>query len=182
MDKVLVTYASRIGATTEVAHVVGEQLSRAGLDVDVRPVQQARDARLYSAVIIGSSIYFRHWDKDAVRYLRAQAPDLAERPVWLFQTGAHRDDAQQEQFVPPSMIRRLIADIGIENPVVVFDGDPDRARGRLAKWVTNSSISGDSRGFLHIRTWATDIAHELLEASSGGSAPLNRSVFDSAST
>lgn len=49
----------------------------------MRPATKALDARKYRAVIVGSAVYLRHWDKGAIHYLKDQAPDLAERPTWF---------------------------------------------------------------------------------------------------
>ena len=68
------TYATRMGSTAEIALVIGEVLTRAGMVVTVCPCHEARDAADYDAVIIGSAVYLRRWDDDAVDYLKRQAP------------------------------------------------------------------------------------------------------------
>ena len=85
MEKVLIAYSGQLPATLEVAEAVAQQLVKRGFAVDVRAVCAAQDAWKYDAVIVGSPVTSGHWDKDAIHYLRAQAPDLAERPTWLFQ-------------------------------------------------------------------------------------------------
>ena len=97
MKSVLVVYASRMGSTGEIASRVGERLTRRGYEVDVHSTATARDARLYDAVIVGSAVYLRRWDRTALRYLQAQAPDLAERPTWLFQSGPCGTGARTER-------------------------------------------------------------------------------------
>ena len=52
MTSVLVTYATRMGSTAEIALVIGEVLTRAGMVVTVCPCHEARDAADYDAVII----------------------------------------------------------------------------------------------------------------------------------
>ena len=74
MTLILVTYATRMGSTAEIALVIGEVLTRAGMVVTVCPCHEARDAADYDAVIIGSAVYLRRWDDDAVDYLKRQAP------------------------------------------------------------------------------------------------------------
>ena len=39
--------------------------------------------------------------------------------------------------------------------------DPSRATGKVARWVTNSDLAGDSRDWDQIRAWADDIADQL---------------------
>lgn len=81
MDRVLIAYAGWAG---EVALVVGEQLCRAGLSVDVRSCARAGAPEGYQAVVVGSSLREGHWATDAAGYLLRHAVALAERPLWLF--------------------------------------------------------------------------------------------------
>ena len=56
-DKVLVTYASKHGATAEIAEKIGGILREAGVDIDIMPVKQAKDPSAFGAVILGSAAY-----------------------------------------------------------------------------------------------------------------------------
>ena len=107
MKTVLVVYASRMGSTGEIAAAVGRQLAGRGYDVEVHAAATARDARLYDAVIVGSAVYMGRWDRTALRYLQAQAPDLAERPAWLFQS-----DCRAVPAPPPSRRRSRVRSPG----------------------------------------------------------------------
>jgi len=70
-EKVLVTYASKYGATAEIAEKIGEVLRQAGLQTDILPVKSIRDLTQYNAVILGSAVYIGQWRKDAVKFLKA---------------------------------------------------------------------------------------------------------------
>jgi menaquinone-dependent protoporphyrinogen oxidase len=163
MQKVLVVYASRMGSTREIAVNIGEQLARRGLDVDVRPTTDAQDARLYAAVIVGSSIYLHHWDRDALRYLEQQAPDLAERPTWLFQSGPCGPD---QVIAPQRAITKLCSEIGLEPPTT-FGGnlDPARAYTWLTRLVAKGDLVGDFRDWDQIQVWADEVADRILAIS-----------------
>jgi len=86
-DKVLVTYASKHGATAEIAEKIGGILKEAGIDIEIMPVKQAKDPSAYGAVVLGSAAYIGQWRKDAVKYLKVNAASLGQRPVWLFYSG-----------------------------------------------------------------------------------------------
>src|SRR5438309_1564010 len=88
---VLVAYAGLTASAEAIAWIVAQHLRDAGLAVDVRPCEQAADAWKYDAVVLGSAVHGHHWDRAAVEYLRAQAPDLAERPTWLYESGSTED-------------------------------------------------------------------------------------------
>jgi menaquinone-dependent protoporphyrinogen oxidase len=85
--KVLVAYATKYGATAEIAEKVGQVLREAGLQADVVPAEQAGEPAGYDAVVLGSAVYAGQWRKPAAAFLEAQQSALAERPVWLFSSG-----------------------------------------------------------------------------------------------
>jgi menaquinone-dependent protoporphyrinogen oxidase len=69
--QVLVTYASKYGATAEIAEKIGEVLRQEGVPADVLPVKQVDDLTPYTAVILGSAVYIGRWRKEAVKFLEA---------------------------------------------------------------------------------------------------------------
>jgi menaquinone-dependent protoporphyrinogen oxidase len=85
MDKqVLVAYATKYGATAEIAEKIGQVLRQAGLRADVLPVDRVKDLTPYDAVVVGSAVYTGQWRKTAVKFLQANETALARRQVWLF--------------------------------------------------------------------------------------------------
>ena len=86
-NNILVTYASKYGATAEIAQKIGEVLRQAGWQATVLPVNDARDLSLYSAVILGSAVYIGKWQKEAATFLQTNEKILANLPVWLFSSG-----------------------------------------------------------------------------------------------
>ena len=161
MKTVLVVYASRMGSTAEIASGVGDQLTRRGFDVEVQSATDARDARLYDSVIVGSPVYLGRWDREALRYLHAQAPDLAERPTWLFQSGPCGENAD-EQVMPPKKVSMYAHRINTPRPVT-FGGrlDPATATGFIARKMAAGPLAGDFRDFTRIRAFAAGIADQL---------------------
>ena len=113
MTRVLVAFAGRFGSTGELALTIGGELLQPGQHVDVYECDRAPDARHYDVVIIGSEVHHQHWLKEALGYLRHHAPDLAERPTYLFQivdTGSHATA------VTPSAVTRLAYEVGVAGP------------------------------------------------------------------
>ncbi len=86
-NKVLVAYATKYGATAEIAERIGQTLRTSGIEVDVAPADQAGDPAGYSAVVLGSAVYAGSWRKEAAAYLEANEAALAGRPTWLFSSG-----------------------------------------------------------------------------------------------
>lgn len=82
--KILVTYASRAGATTGVAEAIGQTLTDGGLDVDVRPMQEVHDLSPYSAVVAGSAIQGGAWLPEAMQFVQTNRVALNQKRCALF--------------------------------------------------------------------------------------------------
>jgi menaquinone-dependent protoporphyrinogen oxidase len=87
MTDVLVAFASRHGATGELAQTIGTELSHAGLSVDVRPMDEVDSLVPYSACVLGSAVYMGSWMPVARAFLERHQQLIAERPTWLFSSG-----------------------------------------------------------------------------------------------
>ena len=95
--KVLVTAATKHGATGEIAQVIGDALRQRGLDPTVLEPAQVDGVDGYDAVVLGSAVYAGHWLKPA-RELVARCGDApAARPVWLFSSGPVGDPPKPEE-------------------------------------------------------------------------------------
>jgi menaquinone-dependent protoporphyrinogen oxidase len=162
---VLVVFASRLESTAVIARVIGDQLTQRGLEVDVRPTTSALDAGRYSAVVVGSAVHLRHWDKDAIHYLQDQAPDLAERPTWLFQVGPFGLDSAEHTHTPHT-VTELCFDIGAHGPKT-FEGAMHH--NPTTRWLTRGAAESDevSRDWSDIRDWADGVADALQAVPAG---------------
>jgi menaquinone-dependent protoporphyrinogen oxidase len=162
MTRVLVAYASRTGSTAEIAEAIGAQLSEAGLEVDVVACAQAPEAGDYDAVIIGSALYLKRWEKAALRYLHTQATELSSRPIWLFQSGPCGADIDYTIDKTPGAVRRLAKQIGADSPKT-FGGRLEKATAvsRLGRWMATGALAGDFRDWETIRDWSTGISTRL---------------------
>ncbi|HEY3475195.1 MAG TPA: flavodoxin domain-containing protein [Anaerolineales bacterium] len=168
MDQnILVTYASKYGATKEIAEKIGEVLRQAGLRVDVLPVTGIRNLTSYKAVILGSAGYVGKWQKEAVRFLQANENILADRPVWLFSSGPTGEGDPVELVegvrLPPAL--QPVADRIQPRDIAVFHGyiNPDKIN-FIEKWSIKSLVKkpfGDFRDWDSITSWATSIAATL---------------------
>lgn len=162
MTSILVTYATRMGATGEIATIVGDELRAAGFTVHVASCDENPPAGSYDAVVVGSAVYVGQWDRRATSYLREHVAVLAGLPVWLFQSGPCGDGAEHELIAVPRRVRRLVSEIGAQPPIT-FGGrlDQEHATGRLTRWMATGSLAGDYRDFDAVRSWAREIAQAL---------------------
>jgi menaquinone-dependent protoporphyrinogen oxidase len=169
MDKqVLVAYATKYGATAEIAEKIGEVLRQAGLATDVLPVGRAGDVSAYKAVVLGSAVYIGQWRKEAVKFLKANETVLAGKLVWLFSSGptGEGDPVELTQgWRFPGKLQPIADRIGPRD-VAVFGGAVDAGKlNSIERWMLkNVKVpAGDFRDWEAITSWAATIAEELKE-------------------
>jgi menaquinone-dependent protoporphyrinogen oxidase len=97
MMRVLVTAATKYGATAEIAQTIAEVLGEHGHDPTVLPPEQVRGVDGYDAVVVGSAVYAGHWLKPAKELVDRLSATLAERPVWLFSSGPVGDPPKPQE-------------------------------------------------------------------------------------
>ena len=166
---ILVAYASKHGATKEIAEKIGEVLLQSGKQVDVLPVGAVKNLTSYQAVILGSAIYIGKWPKEAVRFLRANEKSLAERLVWLFSSGPTGMGDPLELVEGQRFPAPLLGIINRIHPrdIVVFHGFNNPAKLNIVeKWALRSIAKkplGDFRDWNAIAKWASGMAFAMKE-------------------
>ncbi|HEX4898277.1 MAG TPA: flavodoxin domain-containing protein [Candidatus Limnocylindrales bacterium] len=158
---VLVTVASRQGATKEIAERIGEVLSAAGLGATVEPVEAVGDVARYDAVVVGSVVRIGHWIEPARRFVRDHGAALATRPVWLFSSGPIGDPPKPAG--DPLEIGELMATLHARDHRV-FAGKLEKEGLGLAERAIVAAVraeEGDFRPWAEIDAWAAGIAAEL---------------------
>lgn len=166
--KVLVAYASKYGATKEIAEKIGQVLKDAGFAVDVLPADKVTDIGPYKAVVLGSAVYIGGWRKGAAKFLKANEKALAERPVWLFSSGPTGlgDPVELVKGWRFPKALQQFADHVKPQDIVLFQGAVDTKNlgffGKLAIKKVKAPL-GDFRDWEAINAWAAAIAAKLKE-------------------
>lgn len=163
---ILIAYASKHGATAEIAKKLGETLTQTGFQVALAEAKKVRDLSPYGAVILGSAVYYGQWRRAAARLLTKHERILAQKPTWLFSSGPAGEGDPVELLngwrFPPRL--QEVADRIRPRDITVFQGalDPDKLGG-FEKWVLNNVRSplGDFRDWEAITAWANLIAAEI---------------------
>jgi menaquinone-dependent protoporphyrinogen oxidase len=167
---VLVTYATKHGATAEIAEKIGEVIKAEGLPVDVVPVKQVKDLAPYSAVILGSAVYMGRWRKEAVKFLENNEQALAERDVWIFSSGPTDEGDPIELVEGWTLPEKLKPATGRIQPhdIAVFHGvlDLDTLNFIERTMLQKMDVPvGDFRDWEMISAWATAVADALKETT-----------------
>ncbi len=168
-NRVLVAYASKYGATAEIAEKIGEVLRQEGLGTEVLPADRVKDLKPYQAVVLGSAVYIGKWRKEAVKFLKANEKSLAERPVWLFSSGPAGEGDPVEIMngwhFPSS--EQPIADRIHPRDIALFHGEVDLDKLNFIEKGMIQNIKspvGDFRDWEAITAWAAAIAMDLKKS------------------
>jgi menaquinone-dependent protoporphyrinogen oxidase len=168
--RVLVTAASKHGATAEIATEIGRALAEQAVDVDVTPIEDTPGIGDYDAVVLGSAVYAGHWLKSATEFVEDNGAQLAARPVWLFSSGPIGEPPKPAED-PVDAADMVTASAAREHRV--FPGRLDKSRLGFAERAIVTALrapEGDYRDWDEIRAWAVGIAESLAApARSAGS-------------
>ena len=82
--KVLVTFATRSGTTSQVADTVADVLRKAGLTTEVLPVKDVRSVDGFDAVVLGTAIRIGKPMPELMQLVKKQRSRLSQLPVAAF--------------------------------------------------------------------------------------------------
>ncbi|MEZ0067213.1 menaquinone-dependent protoporphyrinogen oxidase [Streptacidiphilus sp. MAP12-20] len=161
--RILVAYASRSGATAEIAEWIADRLRTQDepCEVDVAEASDTLDPAGYDALVLGSALYEGRWLRAASRFARRHQHELANCWVWTFSSGPLDDSATEGEIVITKSAdrasRRLLA-----RDHAIFGGRlaPD-SRGWLAHTLVEGGHGGDFRNRDQIDAYADQIGGEL---------------------
>lgn len=163
---VLVAYATRHGATAEIAEKIGEVLAQNDLKADVVEISSVKDITAYGAIVVGSSIYFGDWHKEMVNFLNENEKLLITRDVWIFSSGptGHRDTYEiVAEWRFPLWFRPLLERIQPHDGAVFF-GKLDLEKLNFFERTIAKMLKepiGDFRDWEEIETWAQTICKQI---------------------
>ncbi|MHB1318166.1 MAG: flavodoxin domain-containing protein [Anaerolineae bacterium] len=160
--KVLVGYATRTGATGEVAEAVALALREQGVEVDVQLLRQVRSLDGYRAVVLGAPLYFGKLLGDARRFFARERAALTALPVAVFALGAATTKPEEQQGAQGSFdaeMARLPWLKPVSTSVFGSRWDPELLRFpfSLLKGALKSQPNSDARDWDAIRAWAESL-------------------------
>jgi menaquinone-dependent protoporphyrinogen oxidase len=156
---VLVAYATRSGATREVAQAVCESLHGHGVRAHLRPAGEVRDLDGYDAVVLGGALYVGRLHRAARRFLGRHEVALADRPLAVFALGPIPKHGEEDWLEARRHLDRELARHAVEPALVeVFGGriDPERLPFPLSLLPPE-----DARDWDAIGAWAESLPEAL---------------------
>jgi menaquinone-dependent protoporphyrinogen oxidase len=173
---VLVAYASRSGATAEIAARIADRIRRAGNETDCVSVTERPLVTAYDAFVVGSAVYLGQWEKEAIAFVDANRAALAANRTWFFSSGPlgteQRTDAGEDKIdsaVSQTRLQALSQAVDPRGHRVFFGAlDPDRlgVGPRLMRMLPAGRRlleEGDFRDWAAIEAWADEIADQLAD-------------------
>ena len=94
---ILVTAASKHGATDEVADAIAKRIEASGITVDRLAPADVTSVEGYDAVIVGSAVYILQWMPEAHDFMERFKDDLPVGQVWAFSVGMNGVPKHSEQ-------------------------------------------------------------------------------------
>jgi menaquinone-dependent protoporphyrinogen oxidase len=177
----LVVFASRHGATAEIAARVATRLVEAGASVDVRLVNEVETLDHYDAVVLGAPVYDQSWPPEANAFVAGNREALAARPLWLFSVGAFGDTKRligPLTHKEPKGLGEIRAELGARE-YRVFQGVIHKHQWPFWSRLFFHAFGGrfgDHRDWAEVEAWADAIARETTQlaadqrSSAGGSS------------
>ena len=159
--KVLVSAASKHGATAEIADRIGEILRGYELDVTVAEPSEGLSIEEYGAFVLGSAVYAGHWRQEAKELMERLAGRDPIPDVWLFSSGPLGDPLKPDE--APVDVAAIVEALSPRDHRV-FAGKIDKKNlgfGERAILIAVHAPDGDFRDWAAIESWAGGIAESL---------------------
>ena len=158
---ILVTAASKHGATDEVADAIAKRIEASGITVDRLAPADVTSVADYDAVIVGSATYILQWMPEALDFMERFKDQLPVGQVWAFSVGMNgvpKHSKQDGSRVGPLLThvkcRELRTFPGRYKPSLL--SLRERSVARLA-----GVVEGDFRDWEAIERWADEIVDAL---------------------
>ena len=159
---VLVSAATKHGATLEIAEAIAAGLARRGVSAQAKDAATVQALDDFDAVVIGSAVYAGRWLAPARELVDRHFPGDGARPVWLFSSGPVGEPDPKPEGDPVDVATVVAATAARDHRV--FAGRIDRTRLGFAERAIVRALrapEGDFRDWEAIDAFAAEIAASL---------------------
>lgn len=162
--KVLITVASKHGATAEIAKLLQRVIASGGHQPDLRQPDDVTDLSLYDAVILGSAVYAGNWRPAARKFAERHGQELLALPLWVFSSGPLGEKQDSAEDMGPVIEKRVTALEPIGHKV--FHGKLDLSQLKLTEKMIVRMVKapeGDYRDIHDVVAWGQSINDYLAD-------------------
>ncbi len=162
--KVLITVASKYGATAEIGKIIERVIATAGHEPHLRQPDDVTDLSAYDAVVLGSAVYAGNWRPTARKFADRYAQELLALPLWTFSSGPLGTEKESDTDMGTIITKRVDALMPIEHKV--FRGKLDPEQLKLSEKMIVRMVKapeGDYRDQNDIVAWAQSINDFLAD-------------------
>lgn len=162
MATILVAYASKGGATAEIADWIGDALRRAGMTVEVRPAETVPSLEGFDAVVVGGPLYMGKVLKPVPAFLSRHRSALATKPVALFIAGGSLGKGDPKADQTAQTVAENAADGVPIAAIGLFGGRwSSRSVPLIGRFLRNAMKEEDTRDRAAIEAWADALPTRL---------------------
>jgi menaquinone-dependent protoporphyrinogen oxidase len=160
---VLVAYASKHASTAEIAQRIAAAIRAAGCDAQAIPAAEVHDVSGYRAVVLGSAVYAKRWQRDARSFARRHATALEAMPVWLFSSGPFGSVDEHPTAPTPPTATKLVEQLGAREHVMFGGRVPTAPSNFIERTMLKNTPRErrDARDWVAIEAWGRSVAEEL---------------------
>jgi len=162
--KILVAYATKCGSTGEVAEAVGDELRKAGLEVEVRRAKEVKDISAYQAVVLGSPARMGKLISEGVNFAHRFRAQLGQVTTAYFLSSLLMTKDTPENRQTASDYLAPLAQVREPVSLGLFAGKVDHTKMEIPfRWIFarqqgSEMADADYRDWDRIRAWAREIA------------------------
>lgn len=181
MNKALIVYGTRYGATTRTSEEIAQTLRQEGLDVEVvnAKAQKIKDISPFNLVIVGSGIQIDRWTGEPEDFLKKFQKELTTKKLALFvccgsatdKTKPEASERAKRKYLEEKAAKYRLQPIalGLFGGIYNYNNLPwfgkkamemDRSRVAAAYKETEPGIY-DTRDIKVIQDWARELAQKI---------------------
>ena len=169
--RILVAYASKCGATSEISGAITEALCAGGLTAELKRAGHVASLEGYQGVVLGTAIYMGNPLKEAIKFMEEFGRKLADIPFALFEVCLTMKEATPENEKTALDYLQPISTIVAPVKTAAFAGRIDYPSlpplYRMFAQADKAGIlsEGDFRDWAAISTWTKDLGVVLANYS-----------------
>jgi len=169
---VLVAYASKHGATAEIAERIAATMRATGREARAMAADDVGDLSGWGAVVLGSALYAGRVRGSARRFERRHRDALRTLPVWLFTSGPVDLGGEHREAHEPKAALALAARLGARGHVMFGGRLPVEPHNFMERAMVRHTPEEDrdARDWEAIDVWARDVAARLATVAAGSRA------------